>query len=378
VSRPVDEQRRYRDAARQGSAQVQGVLLSLGELSGDESAAATAERVKVALASLTQLEALAIRDGAYFDRLDAATDELSAAAQRLGELEPAVPTGRLRGRLESAVAQLRRCRERTLEALAAEHRWPTGASATGGPFGFLASEGAPRLHRLVRPRLAPSPEPTGHRGAAPGSEPAAALEPRLTEGELDHLRSTARDCLSELAGLCNLRVPLPRAAWGQAEPFEQRLLATLDGLMSLVTPLSLDAPMGWDVLAEVERYGREGVVPDPGRQLARVLCLGSVHGDDVVDAALSALRTAPGEVRRAMGAALALAPNPEIGPQVSRLCRDGAPELLPLLLEVLRQRREADIATLTALTSHPDVAVQAAVARTLAQAGPTELAIPAL
>ena len=245
-----------------------------------------------------------------------------------------------------------------------------GQPAAGPTPEFVASVGVPSLHWLARNAL---PRPVGGSAKAADADPGADANANananandgLGAGEREQLVRNARDCLSDLAALSSLRRPLGELPWATVEAFEQRLLAALDALLALGQPLCPGSSVGWHVLDEVQRYWAEAFVPDPGREFARAFTLCCIDGDDAVAAALLGLRQAPSSVYPAFRDALVLAPNPHIGRFLTELLPSASGDLLLLLLEILRQRREATFSSLVPLSAHLDAAVLAAASRGL-------------
>jgi hypothetical protein len=211
---------------------------------------------------------------------------------------------------------------------------------------------------------------------APAVNPA--LDPSLNQAlnqalkaELEGLRRIARDCMEELGSLGLLRAPEgPSVAWapGPAD-FEQRLLSSLDALIALGHPYqSIHGDGRFDVLAALLDYAGDSFVPDPARAFARAFVLGCVAGEDTVRAAVIGLRQSHRMTYLAQRDALALAPNPAIGPAMRKLCGSGGSALVRVALDVLRLRWEGTFEAAAPFVAHPEASVRMAAARCLAVA----------
>lgn len=215
-------------------------------------------------------------------------------------------------------------------------------------------------------------------GGEDSSAVASALDPSLSpalnqamKAELEGLRRIARDCMEELGSLGLLRAPDgPSVAWATGPAgFEQRLLSSLDALIALGHPYPSIAGDGrFDVLAALLDYAGDAFVPDPSRAFARAFVLGCVAGEDTVRAAVIALRQSHRMTYLAQRDALALAPNPAIGPAMRKLCGSGSSALARVALDVLRLRWEATFEAAAPFVAHPEASVRIAAARCLAAA----------
>jgi hypothetical protein len=341
-----------------------------------------------AIEQLTKLGKSDLGDPSFLDLLESASTRVSQASSELSSHRDQAATSRLERSLASIIRQLRQCRRRGIDLLVARQdemiRAQVGKPAGRAEAAFRASTGVPSLHALpLLPRvvllegvpsdhepldqdddLDETPEDQGEATApdADGGVEPGAVPPVV----LDHMRWIARDCLSDLATLSNLRRPLDDQPWTMAESFEQRLLAALDALLALGRPApAAGLVRGWNVLEEAQRYGTQSYVPDNGRQFARAFALSCVAGEEGVRAALMALRQADPKTHPGFRDALKLAPNQAIGPLVTELLGKVDKPLVSTALEVLRFRRETTFAALVPLTAHPDPAISAGAARAL-------------
>lgn len=339
--------RRTREGTRAVRAEVQRLLMSLSSLPSPTDRATVATRLKGALASLSNTEASEVSEPRYVEQATRARGQLGLVTAELEGQTDHPTVARVVETARRLRARLTACAELGEQARRARH---------GG--GHHAPERAPR-GSVGTPALHFVP-----------SEKAATL----TAAEGDHLSWMARECLHDLAGLANLRVPLPDAPWSQAEPFERRLLSSVDALLCLGMPNDGRGNAGWPVLDEVLRFGNESPVPDLGRQFARAFVLCCAEGVAPVHMELSVLDGAPEAALPVIRDGLALAANDEIGPEIQRLCLERPTRLLPLLLEVLRHRREVPQPLLFALADHPSEAVTIAIARAVAYTTPPDAA----
>lgn len=404
---------------------VENVLLALRAIPGAIERGVAVPQLGDGLKLLGQAGSTDFADPGFLDELESAGRLLAEAAAKLAGLGDRPEIRRLGRSIDSALQQVRQCRRCGIELLVQRQdellRSRVGKPDLHDEQRFVASEGVPSLHRLPLLQLAflleaptethaalaeeedDDEDETGSPTTAPADEQppsasaagAEALDATALGGsparererlsrwprrELeDHLRWSARDCLSDLAGLSNLRVPLDESSWLTGERFEQRLLASLDALVALGRPApAVGLPRGWNVLEQAQRFGTESVIPDVGGQFARALSLCCVAGDMGVRAALLALRQVDPKTYPGFRDALSLAPNPAIGSLLTELLGRAEKPIVIVALEVLRFRREATFAALLPLTAHLDPAITGAAARGLGSVDPAPTVIDTL
>ena len=366
----VDRDQALREQTRVARSVLENLVLGARKEGPPESRELLCAQLEQALATLIRFSTMDHRSADFLPCID----EVRAEIQRLIDPSQTAAADQhsagWQRRLAGLVQQVDRCRKGAIEVLVAhqgELSRPEGARASSEALRFVASSGVPALHRLARLPVEP---------ATPGqpAQPADGLD----AGEREQLLRQSRDCLSDLAALSGLRRPLADLPWTAVEPFEQRLLAAFDALVALGIPTSADWSVGWSVLDEVQRYGAEALVPDVGREFARAFTLCCLDGDDNVAAVLLALRQAPSSVYRAFRDALYLASSPRLGPRLAELLPSVQGELLLLLLESLRFRREASFSSLLSLTAHLDAAVLAAATRGLGYVDRTDSVVHTL
>lgn len=434
------KEKRARDGVRDACAMLQNALLDVRAMPPSGTLGAIAGALTEAVAELTKVLATSLDDPEYFVLFDQAQAIVSVLSERVVEAGSDLSLEAVARSVDSVSTRLGVCRELSLDAAVTAQQEGLGRELVGSPPGeldgrFVGSVGMPTLHRLPRAPLAPLMEPPPRQDSDPirraaraargdfddpalaalgaktvddvraapldalaamvargegdealedDDEPPAVTradsppELELSPGEKEHLSWTARDCLNSLAGLSNLRVPWDDAPWTNGEPFEARLLETLDCLLALGTPPRPADRVGWNVLAEVQRFGWDSYVPDFGRQFTRALALCCVEGSDTVRAALMALRQINPATHASVQEALSLAPSPAIGPQLTELLRESDPDLIPLFLDVLRFRRETNLASLTLLSAHPSLSVARAVTRSLGYVEPSAAVLATL
>lgn len=298
----------------------------------------------------------------------------------------------LHRRLRSLLGEVLDVRDQTLDGVARLRgedlraaRPPDAVDARG----FTASEGVPALFKLERAfvrsferveteidldaawrALEEEAREAEARGAPPPESPELSVDATATRPRVEPrhpLHALARDCLDEIGGMGLLRVVDEASPYtdGVAR-FEQRLLDSLDGLMSL----------GWreagalenesiDVVAVTQAYADDAFVADPMRAFARTFVLCSVEGADGVRAAVRILRASHRTTWQAQRDAMALSAHPEVGPAMRRLASEGDPDLALFALSVLRWRGDVDFGACALALSHPSAAVRAEAARGL-------------
>lgn len=204
--------------------------------------------------------------------------------------------------------------------------------------------------------------------------------PSLAE-EMQGIRRIARDCMEEMGAMGILRSPDGNSIpWAQGpEQFEQRLLNSLDALVSLGYPfVSISGSGRFDILSALIDYAGDGFLPDPSRAFASAFMLGCVSGEDTALAAAMRLRQSHRMTYNAQRDALALAPNPHIGPAIRKICNEGNAPLMRTALDILRMRLESSLNIVAPLIAHPDAAVRGAAAKSLPLVEPREGALALL
>ncbi len=167
------------------------------------------------------------------------------------------------------------------------------------------------------------------------------------------LETRARELFEEIAMVGGTRMPLLGDPWRVADVLEKRLLASIDGLMSLgevgvarVEPLVIDAP-----------------AKDPTRGFAAALILGCLDGRDslgAIERVLHHLGPGDPEVRQHVGGGLKLAPHPGLPRMLRSLLAETDPACRALAIEVLAYRGWAKPEELLAAAKDPSPLVVAA------------------
>ncbi|AKT40604.1 HEAT repeat domain-containing protein [Chondromyces crocatus] len=222
-----------------------------------------------------------------------------------------------------------------------------GAGAVPGIDEFLASVGVPRAHRID----VPAPKVIA-REDDPGRPRLAVRGPGGPSGELAQIQTIARDCFEDLASLGSLRKLYPVEPWVDAAPFEQRLLDTLDALVSLELPLDPEAP-ALDVVESLFAYATEWTVPDFGRTFALAFTLCCLAPEGAMRWVVLALRRSHPRTYPAFVDAFALGSNPAIGRTIVELCVDEDPAIASVALEAMARRGETDMASAVLLSMRP-------------------------
>lgn len=368
---------RQRTSAARG--RLESVLLALREFPYGADRAPIAAAVEAALDGLARLSEMDPEQETFFPALDEAKKRVGEARALLDPLGGTTPVVRSRDRLRATEEHLGSLREASIDALVAlEDRHlrsgpEAGSLAAAEP--FRASVGEPAHHDVLRapPRilldLYPEPEhevPDDSEDVPdepPRPPPPAPLGPEDAM-LVDHARAMARDCLYEIGTLSGLRAPLPEAPWTHGEPFEQRLLASLDALHALaLRPSGL--PDAWSLFEEVQRYAREAPTVDPGREFARALTFACARGESALRGVALSLKQAHPATIPAQREALCLSRHPATAALMRELLAEQDSLLLRFGVEVLRFQRRATVPDLAPLTGHPDPRVRAAALRAL-------------
>ena len=269
------------------------------------------------------------------------------------------------------------------------------ASAEGEPRvrPFRASRGQPSLQAFTRDRLIPMPElgqapeptvtptpppverPTNHEalralaqtavGTAtsglqlddespePEDSPPAPLLFIDAAGEREEVRRIALDHLENLAAGRDLRTPNAMESWFDQAPFEENLLASLDAFLSF----------GSDVLPLPLLFHAEADSSDPACAFAAALALGSVEGDDTIDALVQTMVHSAPESYPGFIEGLALASHPGINRAMKRLAVRAEAPVVCLALDVLHRRGASAGPVVESLLSHDDDGVAWRAAR---------------
>lgn len=391
-------------------------------------------------AALQSLERLAESELAHSDHLEQLDRAVACCGEAAGQLRAADAepfSGKLARPLDEIADGLKQARAETLERLVSVQSMLLKQFSAKAPpplqmVPFRASIGLPVLHTLPR-----EPLPLGIRVEPPddaededdddddfdesdeddesdeeelearvqaltaGEAPAAAVEndenapsslekmlheppagtaPALAE-ELGRLRRIARDCMEEMGSLGLLRsAEGPEVAWAEGpEQFEQRMLNDMDALAALSYPfVSISGTGRFDMLAALIEYAGDGFLPDPVRGFAGAFGLGCVAGEDTARTAAVRLRQSHRMTYIAQRDALALAPNPHIGPAVRKICGEGDAALIRIALDILRMRLECTLDVAAPLLAHPDAAVRVAAARCMPLCEPRDGALSLL
>ncbi|AKT38162.1 hypothetical protein [Chondromyces crocatus] len=314
---------------------------------------------------LTQLSSGSPADPEHIGQIGAACAAMTGCAAILRVVAPREVGSALIQRLGLVERALDTYRRETLATIGAPGFEAPRAPPSAMP--LRASVGVPALHRIARGPLTPharvrsdADEGSREEGALPatGGDPAAVLL-------FQQLRRTAYDCFSELGSLGNLREAGPDLPWTpELRRFEQRLLADLDALVALATPVVFDGTpcVQLDMLGELLAYAADAMVPDPGRAFAQAFVLGCVEGEDAVRAAVVALRQSDPTTHEAQRSALSLASNPMITRAMEALALREDAALAVVALDVLRARRTAAAALAAPLVAHPEPRVRRSAA----------------
>lgn len=397
MSVPEETTRRIRRGMSAARVRLEDVLIGLRELPAGIDRAPLARVVERAIAGVLVLADLEVDHDRFFPTID---EVLRAAGEaREGVLPIGGSSAALRAldRLDAVDRGLRALREAGIDALVAMQdrrlRAAPAPAAEPPPEPFRASVGYPAAHAVLRGparvlvdlRPPPSADTVDDSedvieepDEAPPHVPLSAEDALL----VDHARALSRDCLADIAGLSNLRAPLPDAPWINAEPFERRMLANVDALLAL-TAEPHHLPAAFNVFEEVQRYAREAPTIDPSRELSRALTFAVTRGEHALRAVVLTLKQAHPETFDAYREALSLARHPDTAKVMRELLLiDPDPRRAAIALEVLRFLRAAAFADAVPHSAHPDPRVRRAAFRALGvvpeRAAAAELLIDAL
>jgi hypothetical protein len=219
------------------------------------------------------------------------------------------------------------------------------------PRRMAASCGWPQLHRGVSMTASPRSLPSRKFGAL--SEPPEVAETRRrTRAQVDRWAASE---LEEIAAMGSLRALRDDDPWTAARSMEARLLASLDGVVSLAREGTADAV---DLGAACHDYLRGFPVPDRGRTFAHAFVLGCIDSRRSLGHLLVACRSASAAARPSLVDALCLASGPAVAELADTLLdEDDAPGLLAIALEVLARRGIDGGPSVVDLFVHPDVDV---------------------
>lgn len=278
--------------------------------------------------------------------------------------------------IDEAITWAVELRTRSLDELAAnpyeaEERARTMA-ATGG---FRASNGGPSLH--------PAPEVPAldlvARAKAWDDPSAAELDdpPPPVDGTdpvREGLARLGRDTMEDMAILGGLRRLNEDERWADSTGFEERLLANLDLLWSLDSPIHEDIPR-LGVPRALFKYTNEWSLPDWGRAFALSFGLGCCDSEPALRWVILAMRRGAAAVLPAYVHGLSIGSNPYIDRTVlSTLRSEEPPELLAALLEIAERRGVFEASAIAPLLAHPSPIVKLAALRACRNA-PDALAI---
>lgn len=372
---------------------VEEVVLSLAELPPRVDRGPMVTLLDRAQALLGSSAAAPLEAAEHLEGVLAASASILGAATMLTASAPDLaPAREAARRLRRVQRELERYRKDAIDEIAARPIVPEPIAPAREPKPFVASAALPSLHHLDRGPLAPLVRVDPRFDAIddqedeglPGERRPSREAPRydLSAGRfIAELRGLARDCFEELGQLGGLREPHDDVPWTpDLVRFEERLLADLDAAVALADPVMFDGArtLALDVLRELMIWAADAFTVDPGRAFARAFILGSIAGEDRVRAAVLALRQSSPLTHEAEARALALAPSPDVTPAMEALALGDDARLSALALEVLRARREGDVAIAGALSAHPDVGVRRAVAGFLGTVRDREAALALL
>jgi hypothetical protein len=190
-------------------------------------------------------------------------------------------------------------------------------------------------------------------------------------------RRLLRDALDEIASLGLLRRVDSEGSWATAEPFEQRLLATLDYAMSLRVRRR-DEP--WmDFSDELRAHATDWPFFQAGRAFAWAFTLASTPGAIARAELRGVCMQADDETAPLIADALALGSS-SILPNLldDLLDEDTRPWCMRIGLEVARRRRSVDAKRAIVLVEHPREDIAAEAVRALATLAPDLIERPLL
>ncbi|MFT3764213.1 MAG: hypothetical protein QM820_01635 [Minicystis sp.] len=372
--------KRIRRGMSTARVRLEDVLIGLRELPAGIDRAPVARIVERAIAGVLQMAELEVDHDRFFPTIDEVLRAAAEAEEALLPIGGSAAAMRARDRLDAVRRGLTALREASIDALVAmQDRRIRAAPAPAiepPPEPFRASAGVPAVHAVLRapPRVLVDLRPPVSADTIDDSEdvidePGDEPPPHATTPEdallVDHARALARECLADIAGLSCLRAPLPDAPWINAEPFERRLLASLDALLALAAePHHL--PAAFNVFEEVQRYARDAPTIDPSRELARALTFAVTRGEHALRAVVLTLKQAHPETFDAYREALSLARHPATAKVMRELILvDPDPQRAALALDVLRFLRAARFADVVPLSAHPVASVRVSAIRAL-------------
>lgn len=276
---------------------------------------------------------------------DAAIRHLDETARAIRAWETARGAG---ASAEEALRWVDGLRRLVLDRVGAVPRPAAGASPAPR---LRASRGWPQVHGGVSIVASPRPMPSRSFGAL--SEPRDAIEARRRT-RAQAARWAAAE-LEEIAAMGTLRAIRDDDAWTSGRSMEDRLLASLDGVVSLARDDEADAI---DLASACNDYLRAFPVPDRGRTFAHAFVLGCIDSRRALGHLLVACRSAPPTVRSALVDAVCLASGPAIAELADTLLdEDEAPGLLAIALDVLARRGIDGGRGVVDLVEHPDADV---------------------
>lgn len=280
--------------------------------------------------------------------------------------------------LDEAITWAAELRTRSLDELAANPFEAEAARAralgTVGD-GFRASRGGPSLH--AAPEVPPLDLVARARAwDDPNVEELDDPPPSLDSKDpvREGLARLGRDTMEDVAILGGLRRLNDDERWADSIEFEERLLANLDLLWSLDSPIHEDIPR-LGVPRALFRYTNEWALPDWGRAFALSFGLGCCDSEAALRWVILAMRRGASAVLPAYVNGLSIGTNPYIDRTVlSTLRSEEPPELLVALLEIAERRGAFEASAIAPLLAHPSPAVKLAALRAC-RAAPDALAI---
>ena len=311
--------------------------------------APAAEKLRESIAILNRRIESTARDAGALDELDRAAATMKAAGEALAGDEATAT------RVEGAARWLTEASEGLRRGLPARPAGPSGVQRSDE---MLASVGLPRAHHAD----IPAPRVLARDDAATEALRArAALEASPgSAGEIRQIRAIARDCFEDIASLGSLRRLYESEPWIDAGPFEQRLLDSLDAVVSLDRPLDPRAP-SLGLVDALYAYATEWTVPDFGRTFALAFTLCCLAPEAAMRWVVLALRRSHPRTYPAFVDAFSLGSNEAIDRTLAELCTDDDPAIVAVALEAMARRGRPDMGSTVLLLARPspDLAARA-------------------
>lgn len=371
-----------RERAEVLAEELMSTLLELGESTRGFEGSPVDLTLREALASLASLNSRAKLE-------QSSIDDLTRARSLLDRGVTLVEHAEARASLGEALVFLDALREQAIEELVLRDRSGkgTGPSDDAPSPGFVASTATPALHDgvvIATPQLfSRDLEPTAfidleEEDDLDAEPPSKRVASRFGDpGQRSQIEALARDAMEDLAAFSALRRLGDEEAWSTIEPFDKRLLASFDALVSLARPLRQgDAQL--DLAEALYAYASEWAIPDRGRVFAFAFPLCSIASDVGLLWVTMALRRADPRVLASYVEAISLGSNPRISERILGLLSADVPrDLMTVALETAIRRRTFHPGAMLPLVGHPDVGIAALAARCLAFA-PAEVAAEAV